>query len=71
MSMQMSTQMSTQETVAGGGWDVVPAGVLVIGLGIAVMTGAAWWWPVGIFAVGVGSGALVVVAFRGLRRQAR
>lgn len=58
-------------SVAESGWDLAPAGVLVIGLGIVVMAGAAWWTPIGVFAVGVGSGSLAVVALRTLRHRER
>ncbi|MDP9469307.1 MAG: hypothetical protein M3Q71_01380 [Chloroflexota bacterium] len=56
-------------TVAGGGWDLALAGVLVIVLGVMVIAIPQLWSPVGVFVVGIGAGALAVVASRVIRRR--
>ncbi len=53
--------------MAGGDWDLALAGVLVIVLGVMVIAIPELWSPVGIFVIGVGTGALAVLASRALR----
>ncbi|MDP9359273.1 MAG: hypothetical protein M3R02_29105 [Chloroflexota bacterium] len=45
------------------------AGVLVIVLGVMVIATPDLWSPVGVFVIGVGAGAIAVVASRAIRRR--
>ncbi|MDP9368507.1 MAG: hypothetical protein M3Q03_09570 [Chloroflexota bacterium] len=55
--------------MASGDWDLALAGVLVIMLGVMVIVIPELWSPVGVFVIGVGAGALAVVASRVIRRR--
>ena len=55
--------------MAGGGWDLALAGVLLVVLGVMVVAIPELWSPVGVFVIGVGLGAIAVVAYRAIRHR--